>query len=201
MSREVRTLGQVEARAAADGEPRMIVGYAAVFNSNADIAGYFVERIAPGAFSAAIGRDDVRALFNHDENLVLGRTVSGTLKLSEDATGLRYEISPPDTSWARDLVVSIERGDVSQSSFAFRATKEQWDETGDLPVRTILEAELFDVSPVTYPAYDDTEVGVRSLAAAREARREPGSRPVVSAADKLRAEVEIDLRARQISRL
>lgn len=206
MPREVRTAGDIAARA--EGEARKIVGYAAMFNRDANIAGIFIERIAPGAFSAAIGRDDVRALFNHDDNLVLGRTKAGTLRLTEDATGLHYEIDPPDTSLARDLVVSIERGDVSQSSFAFRPTREQWDETGDLPVRTILEAELFDVSPVTYPAYEDTEVGVRARALVAEARSAgrlgqrddaPAASPALNA--KLRMRADLDLRTRHRSRL
>jgi HK97 family phage prohead protease len=163
MQREVRSLGEIVKRAApAEGGVRPIGGYAAVFNSDANIGGYFVERIAPGAFANAIGRDDVRCLFNHDDHYVLGRSASGTLRLSEDDRGLAYEADPPDASWARDLVASIERGDISQSSFAFRATREEWDETGPLPIRTILEVQLFDVSPVTYPAYDDTEVGVRA---------------------------------------
>ena len=164
--REIRALSGVETRA--DGGVRKIVGYAAVFDSPTDIGGVFREQIRKGAFSSAIGRDDVRALFNHDDNLVLGRTKAGTLSLSEDTHGLRAEITPPDTAWARDLMVSIERGDVSQMSFAFQATKQEWDDTGDIPVRTIIEAELYDVSPVTYPAYPDTEVALRSRDGARK---------------------------------
>ena len=110
--------GTVEARAQGEAVP-MIVGYAATFNQSAEIGGYFTEVIAPGAFADAIAKDDVRAVFNHDENLVLGRTKSGTLRLFEDAIGLRYEIDPPDTQTARDLIESMRRGDISQSSFAF----------------------------------------------------------------------------------
>lgn len=194
MNRERRVLsGQVEMRAAQEGAPKQIAGYAAVFNSPTEIGNYFVEKIAPGAFTAAIGRDDVRALFNHDENIVLGRTTAGTLKLSEDDRGLAYEITPPDTTSARDLAVSITRGDVNQSSFCFRAIREEWDESGPLPVRTILEAELYDVSPVTFPAYDDTEVGCRSLAAAREARAKPAAAP---GGARLRLKIKGDLFAR-----
>ena len=83
-----------------EGTAPKIGGYAAVFNREAVIAGMFREQIAPGAFTDAIGRDDVRALFNHDANFVLGRTVSGTLRLSEDETGLRYDVTPPSTTWA-----------------------------------------------------------------------------------------------------
>lgn len=148
--------GDVEARAAEGGGGRTIVGYAAVFNSTTDI-GFFRERIAPGAFRAALARDDVRALVNHSDSRVLGRNKSGTLRLFEDERGLRYEIDAPDTQEARDLLVLMDRGDINQSSFAFVATSETWDETGDKPLRTVNEVRLFDVSVVTYPAYDDTE--------------------------------------------
>lgn len=158
----------LEIRAAQD-QPRQMVGYAAVFNTDAVIAGMFRERIAPGAFGSAIQEDDVRALFNHDPNYVLGRNTSGTLRLSEDERGLRYEVQPPDTQWARDLMVSVERGDVSQSSFGFSVVREEWstpENRADLPTRTILEARLFDVSPVTYPAYEETTAEARSQAEA-----------------------------------
>lgn len=166
--REKRPTGTVEIRAAAADEPKKIEGYAAIFNSPTSIGGWFMEQIAPGAFAGALS-GDVRALFNHDENLVLGRTTNGTLQLAEDTRGLRYSIDPPDTQVARDLMTSIERGDVSQSSFAFICIRDEWDYSDDMAVRTVLECELFDVSPVTYPAYDDTAVGLRSLEAARAA--------------------------------
>jgi len=171
---ERRRLGDVvEARAAEGGSGRTIVGYAAVFNSTTDI-GFFRERIAPGAFSAAIARDDVRALVNHSDSRVLGRNKSGTLRLFEDERGLRYEIDAPDTQEARDLLVLMDRGDINQSSFAFVATSETWDETGDKPLRTVNEVRLYDVSVVTYPAYEDTETAAeparRSLQLWRESQ-------------------------------
>src|SRR6185436_2663171 len=119
----------------------------------ANIGGWFIESVAPGAFRRAIVEDDVRALFNHDPNFVLGRNRAGTLKLSEDDVGLAIEILPPDTQQARDLMVSIERGDVSQMSIGFRALKQEWDESGDVIKRKLLECELFDISPVTFPAF------------------------------------------------
>lgn len=167
MERETR-LGTVEWEARDDAAPA-IAGYAAVFSTETVIAGLFREQVAPGAFDAALKRDDVRALWNHDPNYVLGRTSADTLRLSVDKRGLRYELAPPDTQWARDLMTSIRRGDVTQSSFAFRVAKEEWEEpTRDhpLPLRTIREVELFDVSPVTYPAYDATSVAARDAAAA-----------------------------------
>ena len=154
---------KVERRGKA-GELR-IVGHAAVFNTAVDIGGWFREQVAPGAFRRAIAEDDVRSLFNHDPNYILGRSKAGTLKLSEDDTGLHTITIPPDTSYARDLMVSLERGDVNQMSFGFRVRKEQWDEgSADLPLRTLLEVELFDVSPVTFPAYPTTDVGLRDMA-------------------------------------
>lgn len=149
---------------AADGEKPMLSGYAAVFGDATEIAGIFRERIAPGAFAEAVKRDDVRALFNHDANFVLGRTTAKTLRLVEDDRGLRYEADPPDTQWARDLMVSVQRGDVSQSSFAFEVTEEEWDYgvRGEMPLRTIKAVRLYDVSPVTYPAYESTSVSARS---------------------------------------
>jgi HK97 family phage prohead protease len=166
--RERRTIAYpVEIRAGAD-RPNLS-GYAAVFGEITEIAGLFKEQIAPGAFAEAVTRDDVRSLFNHDSNYVLGRTTAGTLRLVEDDKGLRYDVDPPDTTWARDLMVSVQRGDVSQSSFAFEVTEESWDygQKGDMPIRTISNVRLYDVSPVTYPAYASTSVSARSLEAAK----------------------------------
>lgn len=153
---------------AADNEPARIVGYAAVFNSLSEDLGGFVERIEPGAFKAAVEVDDVRALINHDPNLILGRTAAGTLALSEDERGLRYEIDPPATQYARDLLVSLERGDVDQSSFGFRVEEESWDVSGQTPVRIIRKVRLFDVSPVTFPAYPATTVSLRAVDYAKQ---------------------------------
>ncbi|WP_220458146.1 HK97 family phage prohead protease [Vibrio diabolicus] len=136
-----------------DGEGPRIVGYAAKFNTRSNNLGGFVEVIAPGAFDDVLD-DDVRALFNHDRNFVLGRTKAGTLTLTVDEVGLRYEITPPDTQTVRDMVIEpMDRGDVSQSSFAFRLPSDgyRWDEDDDgVYVRTITRvSKLLDVSPVT----------------------------------------------------
>lgn len=148
-----------------DAEKRILVGHAAVFNQITDL-GWFLEQIDPHAFDAALA-DDVRALFNHDPNLVLGRRPAGTLRLRIDATGLQYEIDVPDTSYGRDLLVSVSRGDVSQSSFQFAVVREAWD--NDRNLRTILEVRpLYDVSPVTFPAYVGTDVSARSKVQAKE---------------------------------
>lgn len=167
MTKDIETRGGllgVEVRS--ESEKRTLVGYAAVFNSDADIGGYWVERIAPGAFTETI-KGDIRALVGHDSSKIIGRTKSGTLRLSEDAKGLFVEIDVPDTTVGNDLWVLVDRGDISGMSFGFRATKDTWDETVDPPVRTIQALELFEVSAVVFPAYDDTTIGKRSLDAAR----------------------------------
>lgn len=155
----------IERRAASEGGDPLpvIIGHPSVFNQWTDIGGWFQERVAPGAFSDSILEDDIRALFNHDANIVLGRNKAKTLRLSEDEHGLRMEIDPPDTQAARDLVVSLERGDISGGSIGFWVLKQEWDESTDILKRTILKASLFDVSPVTFPAFPQTDVGLRSL--------------------------------------
>jgi len=163
MKQERRTLHsefRVEQRE--DGK-KLIRGHAAVFNVETDL-GWFRERIAPGAFSESIGKDDVRALFNHDENFILGRNKAGTLTMREDEQGLYVEIDPPDTQVARDLVTSIERGDISQMSFGFQTIKDSWEteENAAKDLRTLEKVKLWDVSPVTFPAYQETDVAVRS---------------------------------------
>lgn len=160
-------LAPVEIRVAGDGKKRMLVGYAAVFNSVTDI-GWFREQIAPGAFADAVKEDDVRGLFNHDSNLILGRNKAGTLSLKEDRKGLYFEIDVPDTQVGRDVLTSVERGDVSGCSFAFMTLADEWDYSNeDSPLRTLKKVRLFDVGPVVYPAYADTSVAARSLEAAR----------------------------------
>jgi HK97 family phage prohead protease len=168
---EMRTLGNqlCELRTSGDGESQrpQIAGYAAVFNTrSALLFGTFVEEIAPGAFDDVMG-DDVRALFNHDPNFVLGRTRSNTLRLEIDSRGLAYTIDPPETQTVRDLVLTpLKRGDVTGSSFGFRVAPDgdEWRREGEIIVRTIHKlAELRDVSPVTYPAYGDSHAAQRSL--------------------------------------
>ena len=192
------TLG-VETRAA--DEKRTLAGYAAVFDVSADIGGWWIERIAPGAFAEAIG-GDVRALVDHDAGRVIGRTKSGTLRLSEDSRGLLCEIDIPNTTDGNDLWELVERGDISGMSFGFRVTKQEWDETGDMPVRTIQAVDLFEVSAVAFPAYDDTELGKRSLQEWRDARSsneentDPAAAPVSRAAHRARLKMDLDLRVR-----
>ncbi|MCB1745509.1 MAG: HK97 family phage prohead protease [Gammaproteobacteria bacterium] len=176
---ERRTVLATDLRAEdGEGGAPLITGHAAVFSQLSEDLGGFREQIAPGAFASALERkDDVRALWNHDPNFVLGRSRAGTLEMREDATGLAVRIAAPATQTIRDLVMEpIRRGDVSQMSFAFsvRPDGDQWAEDDDgTIVRTIRDVRLYDVSPVTFAAYPQTDVSVaqRSLATAIKALR------------------------------
>lgn len=164
MERRCLTAGEMRVE---DGDTgKRLVGYAAVFNSLADI-GYFKEQIKPGAFAESIGKDDIRALVDHESCLILGRNKASTLRLKEDDKGLLCDIDVPDTMMGRDILVSVGRGDVTGMSFAFRTIQQQWDygpeDKKEPPIRTLEKVKLFDVSVVTYPAYPDTTVAVRSL--------------------------------------
>lgn len=151
------------------GSATLIGGHAAVFNQRSEDLGGFVEQIAPGAFKSSLERD-VRALMNHNSDLILGRTSAGTLRLAEDETGLNVEIDTPDTSYARDLLVSMQRGDVREMSFGFLTLQDHWEKVGDVWVRTLLEVELYEVSPVTFPAYGQTTISARSMDRWKEAK-------------------------------
>lgn len=156
-----------EVRVDTTGDKPRIRGYAALFNTLSEDLGGFREQLQAGAFSDALASSDVRALINHDANLVLGRNTSGTLTMREDASGLYIEVTPPETQAARDLVEVMKRGDVNQMSFAFTVGKEDqtWTREGTGPwLRTIKRVNrLYDVSVVTYPAYPQTTAAVRAL--------------------------------------
>jgi hypothetical protein len=163
MKQERRYLAQ-EFRVSQDATP-VISGYAAVFDLASNDIGW-TEEIDPHAFDAVMATNpDVRGLFNHRPDHVLGRTKSGTLKLNIDARGLAYTITPPDTTLAKDLIVSMRRGDINESSFGFICARDQWTDNPDGTItRRILEIDqLVDVSIVTYPAYDQASATVRSL--------------------------------------
>lgn len=158
-----------EVRAEDDGI--RVSGYAAVFNQETDIGGMFREVIAPGAFTDAINRDDVVFLINHDGlPLARSRGGQGTLKLTEDDHGLHIDTKlQADDPDAQRIIGKMKRGDLDKMSFAFWAEVQEWDDSGDVPLRTVRQAALFDVSIVTTPAYDGTEIGLRSLEKARKA--------------------------------
>jgi len=184
---EYRFSKPVEIREDEDGTVK-VSGYAAVFGEETEIGGMFREVVEKGAFRNAIGRDDVVFLINH-EGLPLARTASGTLKLEEDDHGLRMEtqldVDDPDV---KAIIPKMKRGDLSKMSFAFYPDVEEWDETGDMPLRTIRESSLFDVSIVTRPAYEGTEIGLRSLQAVHKQNN-----------DVLSAKMRMNLTLRSIS--
>lgn len=177
MSKERRVDGSAEVRNLGEGseDPPQITGYAARFDALSEDLGGFRERIAPGAFAGVLD-DDVRALVNHDSNLVLGRSRANTLRMREDDMGLRVEIDLPRAHFASDLAESMRRGDVDQMSFGFIVDRDTWAlGADDMPERTILAfRRLFDVSVVTFPAYPQTEASVRSAGLAQIER--PGLR-------------------------
>lgn len=152
----------------------VVVGYASVYDSRSNNLGGFYEFVERGVFNEdLINSSDVRSLINHDPNLILARNTSGTLKLEADAQGLRYEFEMPETSYGKDLAVSMKRGDITQSSFAFTVEEDDWstDDNGN-DLRTIKKIKrLYDVSPVTYPAYQDANdltIAQRGLAEYKE---------------------------------
>lgn len=149
-----------------DADDQQIRGVAAVYNQPSSDLGGFIEIIEPGFFSDVLA-DDVRALWNHNDDLPLGRTKAGTLAIEDTEQGLAVNIKPPDTQAGRDARVSIGRGDVDQMSFAFtvRTGGDRWDKSGERVVRYLMPggcAHLYDVSPVTFPAYPQTSVGLRN---------------------------------------
>lgn len=206
---ERRTFG-VELRDDA-GKPK-ITGYAAVFNSwSCDLYG-FREKIAPGAFKKTIKESDVRALWNHDTGIVLGRSKAGTLTLKEDDKGLLIEIDPPHS--AADYLETMRRGDVDQMSFGFQVIKDLWEEDREAEIvsRTLLEVRLFEVSVVAFPAYDATSASVRAIDQAKEIRSKFAAPivpdhpavvpqditgPVIHLADERRMRLELALRSKQ----
>ncbi len=160
------TLEKAEIRAQKGEKGTVLTGYAAKFDRLSQDLGGFVEKIDKKAFERCLQRCDVRALKNHDPAMLLGRTKSGTMELSTDDEGLRYVITLPDTQIGRDLVTEIERGDIDGSSFSFTTEPDgdSWDDSTDPPTRTLMNIrDLFDVGPVVYPAYLDTEASMASL--------------------------------------
>jgi uncharacterized protein len=160
--KEVRTLSitNLQTRDGTD-DALKISGYAAVFNSKTSLGDWCDEIIMPGAFARSLS-GDIRALFNHNWDNVLGRTKNGTLKLEEDERGLKFEVELPNTSAARDLVASMDRGDIDQCSFGFWVDngRETWDYSVEPALRTLHEVELYEISIVSLPAYEDTEAAL-----------------------------------------
>ena len=156
-----------------EDKPPIITGYAALFDTLSEPLGgglfSFREKIRPGAFKRTLAEGaDVRALVDHDPSKVIGRRKNNTLEVAEDKRGHKVVITPPDTQVGRDIVTSIQRGDVDQMSFGFMVREQVWQEFEDpdkTDIRELVDVDLFDVSAVTFPAYTDTSVAVRSLEA------------------------------------
>jgi len=148
-----------------DGEIR-VSGYASVFDKPSENLGGFVERIKPGAFTETLKdkRSDPRLLWDHNSQYVLGRRSAGTLLLTEDEKGLKFDATLPNTSYARDLKVLMERGDVREMSFGFNVLRDEWSDL-DKPIvkRDVLEVRLIEISIVSFPAYPQTSVKLRDL--------------------------------------
>ncbi|HOJ78414.1 MAG TPA: HK97 family phage prohead protease [Bacillota bacterium] len=167
MEQEIRILpSEIELRETEDGK-RSIYGYAVKWEQPSEELGYFFpfrEKFAKGAFADSLRNDKQKALWNHNSDFVLGSTKSGTLSLSEDETGLRFNIVLPENTWGKDAYESIKRGDVDGVSFGFKKEVDEWDESDpDNIIRTIKKAKLFEVSPTPFPAYPQTEVQARSV--------------------------------------
>jgi HK97 family phage prohead protease len=157
-----RRLYPIELRVS-DGEKTTIAGTGIVYNQlSVVIWGMFREQISPGAFTESMAKRDVRFLWNHNTDYPLGRTGNGTLRLSEDESGIGFENDPPATSWGNDAVASLRRGDVTQTSFGFVTVEDDWSiDSNEQLIRTIRKGELWEISPVVFPAYPQTEVGLR----------------------------------------
>lgn len=180
MERRFFELSELRAEAETEGDMLHIRGYAAVFNSPSNLLwGAFREVLLPGAFTETLAQDDIRALWQHDTALVLGRNKASTLTLREDDLGLRFDILPPDTQAGRDALISIGRGDVDQMSFGFTVPPggDEWreDDNGML-IRSLRKVKLFEISPVTFPAYPNTFVDARG-----EPRSAYGDQPTIPA--------------------
>ena len=162
----------------AKGQP-FVVGYAAIFGSPSKMLTFrdgkkFREIVEPGAFLRSLmARNDVLARYEHSE--ILGRVSNGTLRLSEDARGLRYEITPPNTQAGRDVIELIRRRDVPFASFAFTVPSggDAWRSVDGILTRTLRNVDLIDIAPVAQPAYGDTytEIALRSYRSSQLARR------------------------------
>lgn len=196
---ERRAFAARELRASGEGEPMRLTGYAAMFNALSEDLGGFYERIKPGTFKKTLMESDVRALWNHDRNVVLGRTRSGTLRLWEDEVGLAFEIDLPDTQDARDLIILVRRGDVDGMSFGFLTIRDIWEQIGEQLIRTLSEVQLFDISPVTFPAYPQTSASVRSkLCEYQQSTAAPGQAAHPAEADQARARARLGNLRRQL---
>lgn len=178
-TKEVRRIhvDKLEVRTIEGTENRVVGGYVNKFNQQSSImrdrwGDEFVEVISESAFNKTLETKSQKALWNHNTDLVLGSVSAGTLNLFVDGIGLRCEITLPNTTWGNDAYESIQRGDVDGMSFGFRCVEDMWSKTQyedrEIYKRTILEVELFEVSPCVFPAYPDSQINCRSLESFKE---------------------------------
>lgn len=179
----------LEIRKAPDGTS-MLLGHAVLWEKKSlPIYGSFREQVRKGAFTKSLQENNIRALWNHNSDFVLGSTKAKTLRVLEDAKGLYFEIDLPDTSIAKDASITVSRGDVDGMSFGFNTRKQEWDETDPKNiVRTLIDVDLREISPTPFPAYPQSKVGIRSVdddfAEFEEARK------MALAADQLKINLE-----------
>ena len=139
-------------------------GYVVEFEKQSHLIWFFREKVRKGAFEETLRNDTIKGLFNHNTDLVLGSTKSGTLKLQEDDRGLKFELELPNTTAGKDAAESIKRGDIDGVSFGFQSITDEWDETDPQePIRTLVKVKLFEISPTAFPAYPDSQVSARSV--------------------------------------
>lgn len=199
VERRFAPLSGIEVRQSDQAGQTHFRGHAAVFNQTTEIAGAFREQVDPTAFNRTIQRADVRFLYNHEPDSVMARTTNGTLRLSTDREGLVSDADLDSKDWdVQRLLPKMESRNVTQMSFAFRTVEEEWDdhpEDEGLPIRTLKEVQLFDVSPVTFPAYEGTDaelVSVRALADANPHVQELLDRAVENLGPELNVEEQED---------
>ncbi len=197
--KEIRTFNVQDLEIREEGDTKTVVGYASVFNTLSNDMG-FREIISEGAFEGRLN-DDVRFLINHD-GLPLARTTNNTLRLSTDKIGLRYEADVADTSLGRDLMELMKNGTINQSSFAFTVDDDSWEVKDGVNVRTIKKvSRLYDVSAVTYPAYEEASVGLRSMEVWKKEEEEKVMKENLEKEKEERKKEELDLTKRSLSEL
>lgn len=199
-NKEIRTFNVQDLELRQEGDDNVVVGYGSVFNTLSNELGGFREIIAEGAFDGRL-EDDVRFLINH-EGLPLARTTNGTLKLTTDERGLKYEARVANTSLGRDLIELMRNGTINQSSFAFVVEDDSWEVRDGVNVRTINKvSRLYDVSAVTYPAYEEASVALRSMEEWKKTEDEKVMKENLEKENEQRSKEDMDLTKRSLAEL
>lgn len=176
MTKETRCFTELRVETRDDGRS-IIRGLPIVFNSLSEDLGGFRERVHPEAVKRTLAEDDIRGLFNHDPNQILGRTKASTMRLRATKDGVEMEIDLPDTAVGRVVGEGIRRGDISGGSFGFTVTKDEWEERDGQMLRTLRDLTIYDVGPVVFPAYPETSMAVRAFEAWRATVTPPAPPP------------------------